>query len=191
VTDIVLFHHAQGLTAGIQAFAYQLAAAGHTVTVPDLYEGATFETLEAGVAHAEETGFEKLIARGEEAAGRLPEEIVYAGFSLGALIAHKLAQTRPGATGALLYHHGDVPITMFADSWPTGVDLQIHINERDEFCEIDVIEEFIEKAGETANAELYTYPGTTHLFADFSLPDYEPESAELVIQRTLDFLDEH
>lgn len=191
MTDIVLFHHAQGLTPGVQAFAYQLGAAGHTVTVPDLYDGATFETIEEGVAHAEKIGFEELIALGETAAGRLPEEIVHAGFSLGALIAHKLAQTRPGAIGAILYHHGDVPIDTFGDSWPAGVDLQIHINTQDEFCEMDVVEDFIERAGERATAELFTYPGSTHLFTDFSLPDYEADSAELVIQRTLDFLEKH
>lgn len=191
MTDVVLFHHAQGLTPGIQAFAYQLGAAGHTVTVPDLYSGATFETIEAGVAHAEEFGFEALIAGGEKSVESLPDEIVYAGFSLGALIAHKLAQTRSGARGALLYHHGDVPITMFGDVWPEGVDLQIHINEEDEFCEMPVVIEFIEKAGQTANAELFTYPGSSHLFTDYTLADYEPQSAELVIQRTLDFLDRH
>jgi dienelactone hydrolase len=191
MTDVVLFHHAHGLTPGIEAFAYQLGAAGHSVTIPDLYEGAVFATLEEGVAHAEEVGFEQLIANGEAAAGRLTQEIVYAGFSLGALIAHKLAQTRPGAIGALLYHHGDVPIATFGDSWPAGVDVQIHINEQDEFCEMEVVEEFIAVAGESAHAELYTYPGSNHLFTDFSLSGYEPESAELVIQRTLDFLDRH
>ena len=191
MSDIVLFHHAQGLTPGIQALAYHLAAAGHTVTVPDLYEGATFETLDTGVAYAEEVGFDELIARGEEAAGKLPEEMVYAGFSLGGLIAHKLAQTRPGAIGVLLYHYGDVPMTMFGDSWPAGVDVQIHNNEHDEFCEMKIVEEFIERAGEMASAELYTYPGSSHLFTDLSLREYEPESAELVIQRTLDFLDKH
>ncbi len=191
MADAVLFHHAQGLTPGIEAFAYQLGAAGHTVTIPDLYEGAVFATLDEGVAHAEEIGFEELIAKGEAAAGRLDPEIVYAGFSLGALIAHKLAQTRPGAIGALLYHHGDVPIQTFGNSWPAGVDVQIHINEQDEYCEMAVVEEFIAVAGEKAHAELYTYPGSSHLFADFSLSGYEPESAELAIQRTLDFLDQH
>lgn len=191
MTDVVLFHHAQGLTPGVQAFAYQLAAVGHNVTVPDLYEGATFDTIEAGVAHAEEVGIEALIEKGEKSVDSLPEEIVYAGFSLGALIAHKLAQNRTGAIGALLYHHGDVPITLFGATWPAGVDLQIHINEQDEFCEMPVVEEFIEKAGETVNAELFTYPGASHLFTDYTLSDYQPQSAELVIQRTLDFLDRH
>jgi dienelactone hydrolase len=191
MTDAVLFHHAQGLTPGIQAFAYQLGASGNNVRVPDLYDGMTFQTLEEGVAHAEQIGFEELISAGEQAVEELAAEVVYAGFSVGAMIAHKLAQNRPGALGAVLYHHGDVPITTFGETWPEGVDVQIHVNEDDEFCDMDVVEEFVEKAGEKANAELYTYPGAAHLFADFSLSDYDPESAELVLQRTLDFLASH
>ncbi|MGD2043482.1 MAG: dienelactone hydrolase family protein [Acidimicrobiia bacterium] len=191
MTDIVLFHHAQGLTAGIEAIAYQLGAAGHSVTVPDLYGGATFPTIEGGVAHADEIGFEELIAKGEEAASKLSHQIVYAGFSLGALISHKLAQTREGALGALLYHHGDVPVATFGEGWPEGVDIQIHVSEDDEFYEAEIVEEFIETAGEKGDAELFTYPGSAHLFADYTLPGYEPASAELLMERTLDFLDRH
>lgn len=188
MADLILFHHAQGLTDGLEAFADRLRGAGHQVTVPDLYDGATFGTVDEGVAHAEHLGFDNVIAAGVAAAEELPERIVYAGFSLGALPAHKLAQTRPGALGALLYHHGDVPVTTFGESWPAGVDLQMHVNEHDEWCELEIVQEFIEEAETRARAELFLYPGATHLFTDSSLLDYEPESAELVLQRTLDFL---
>ncbi len=49
MTEIVLFHHAQGLTPGIDAFADELRRAGHTVHTPDLYDGHTFDTLEEGL----------------------------------------------------------------------------------------------------------------------------------------------
>jgi dienelactone hydrolase len=113
---------------------------------------------------------------------------VYAGFSLGALVAHMLAQTRPGAAGALLYHHGDVPITTFGPSWPRRVALQIHVNEHDPWCELGVVEEFVAVAGEHAPAELFVYPGTTHLFLDPGLEDFEQASAGLALERTLAFL---
>jgi dienelactone hydrolase len=106
MSEVILFHHAQGLTRGVQAFGDELRAAGHRVTVPDLYEGATFSVLEDGVAHAEQIGMDEIIDRGVAAAADLPASIVYAGFSLGVLPAQKLAQTRPGALGALLYHEG-------------------------------------------------------------------------------------
>lgn len=161
------------------------------MTVPDLYDGATFGTIEEGVGHAENVGFDKIIATGVAAGEDLPTGIVYAGFSLGALPAHKLAQTRPGALGALLYHHGDVPIATFGDSWPAEVDIQLHVNEFDEFCELDIVEDFAEQARSQAHADLFLYPGSPHLFTDSSLPDYESESADLVMERTLQFLATH
>src|SRR6478609_1243281 len=98
MADVVLFHHAQGLTAGVAAFAEQLTAAGHTVAVPDLYSGHTFETLEEGMAFARQIGFEKLLDDGVAAVDKLSDSDsdsdsdsrgrrVYAGFSLGVLPA--------------------------------------------------------------------------------------------------------
>jgi dienelactone hydrolase len=161
------------------------------VTAPDLFDGATFETIEEGLAHARRLGFEAVQAAAVAAAEALPERIVFAGFSMGAMAAHELAQTRPGALGALLYHHGDVPMTTFGDSWPDGVDLQIHVAEEDEFCEIEVVREFVAKAGAHADAELFLYPGSAHLFTDVSLAGFDLESAASVVQRTLAFLRSH
>lgn len=187
MVDVLLFHHAQGLTDGVVAFADRLRAAGHRVTVPDLYDGATFGSVEDGVAHAEHLGFESIIAVGVAVAETLPDRIVYAGFSLGALPAQKLAQTRHGASGALIFH-GDVPFSTFGEAWPAGVDLQVHTNDNDPWCELGIVEDLVENVGEQANAELFLYPGSTHLFTDSSLPVYHAASAELVMQRTLEFL---
>lgn len=184
MVDIIVFHHAQGLTEGVVAFADQLRAHGHQVSVPDLYEGATFATVEEGVAHAEQIEFDEIIARGEGAAEALSPEAVYAGFSLGALPAQKLAQTRRGARGAVLYH-GGVPVSTFATGWPHGVALQLHLMDRDEWSELDVVEEL---ARTTDDAELYVYPGSAHLFTDSSLGDYDPTAADLVMDRTVAFL---
>ena len=188
MTDVILFHHAQGLTPGVVAFADELRAAGHRIEVPDLYGGRTLATVEEGVAHAGSIGFDNLIAAGVAAADKLPADIVYGGFSLGALPAQKLAQTRPGALGALLYH-GDVPVTAFGDSWPAGVDVQLHTNEADEWCDLDVMRDMVEGVEAVATAELFVYPGSSHLFTDSSLDAYEPGSAALVIERTLEFLE--
>lgn len=188
MADVILFHHAQGLTQGVRAFAERLEEAGHQLTVPDLYGGRTFGTLEEGVAHAEALGMESVIAAGVEEAELLPSDLVYAGFSLGALVAHKLAQTRPGSRGALLYHHGDVPLETFGETWPAGVGLQIHVSEHDEFFEPAIVHDFVVRVSEGAQAELFVYPGSTHLFTDSSLPGYEPDSTSLVLTRSLDFL---
>jgi len=188
MAEVLLLHHVLGLTEGITAFADELRGAGHVVTVPDLYDGATFATIEEGFAHAKRLG-EDLDARAEEAVSGLSERLVYAGFSMGAMTAHQLAQTLPGARGALLYHHGDVPVDTFGDTWPEGVDLQIHVAAGDPFYETDVVEDFVQRAGATASAEVFVYPGSAHLFTDSSLSDYDADATALVVQRSLDLLD--
>ena len=45
MAELLLFHHAQGLTAGCLSFADELRAAGHVVHAPDLYDGKTFTKL--------------------------------------------------------------------------------------------------------------------------------------------------
>jgi dienelactone hydrolase len=188
MADVLLFHHAQGQTSGFLAFADGLRQAGHTVHTPDLYDGRTFDTLDEGVAHAGEIGFGEVIERGVSAANDLPSGLVYAGFSLGVLPAQKLAQTRPGARGALLFH-SCVPTSEFGPSWSAEVPVQIHAMEADPFFvdegDLDAANALVEAA---AHAELFLYPGDQHLFADASLPSYDAAAAALLSRRVLDFL---
>ena len=185
MAEVLLFHHAQGLTPGVQAFAVELRAAGHTVHVPDLYDGRTFTDLDEGVAHAEkEIGFDKVVERGLLVAEDLPAELVYAGFSLGVMPAQKLAQTRAGAKGAVLLH-SSVPTEYFGP-WPEGLRAQIHTMEDDDWGDVDVARSL---AAEVDTVELFLYPGDQHLFTDSSLAAYDESAAALVKQRVLSFLD--
>jgi dienelactone hydrolase len=186
MAEILLFHHAQGQTRGFLAFADELRAAGHVVHAPDLYDGNTFGDLDEGVGYAKEVGFETLGERGRRAADDLPNELVYAGFSLGVLPAQLLAQTRPGARGALLFSAA-FPPSEFGDSWPQGVPVQIHMMEGDEWAleDLPAARELVES---TADGELFLYPGDGHLFADSSLPDYDADAAALLLERVLAFL---
>lgn len=188
MTEVVLFHHALGLTPGVTAFAEELRRGGHDVHTPDLYDGRTFADLEAGLAHAEELGFPEIIDRGVRAAEALPADVVYAGFSLGVLPAQKLAQTRPGARGALLFY-SCVPLGEFAPDWPDEVPVQVHGMDADPMFvdegDLDAARALVEAAEQ---AELFLYQGDQHYFADHSLPSYDPEAAALLMQRTLDFL---
>ncbi len=187
MAEVLLFHHAQGQTEGFHAFADELRSAGHTVHTPDLFDGRTFGSIEEGVAHAEEIGFGELIERGVRAADGLPSQLVYGGFSLGVLPAQKLAQTRPGARGALLFH-SCVPASEFG-SWPEDVPVQVHGMDADPFFvgegDVDAARALVES---TEGAELFLYPGDRHLFADSSLPSYDESAAELLTQRVLAFL---
>ncbi|MGH3062509.1 MAG: dienelactone hydrolase family protein [Gaiellaceae bacterium] len=185
MAELLLFHHAQGLTSGCLSFADRLRAGGHVVHAPDLYEGETFTELADGLAHVKQVGFDTIIERGRLAADGLPNEIVYAGFSLGVMPAQMLAQTRPGAKGALLLHAA-VPTAEFGGAWPEGVPLQIHTMEADELGDVDIARQLAEAI---EGAQLFLYPGDRHLFIDESLPDYDESAATLVERRVLSFLD--
>jgi dienelactone hydrolase len=181
MADVVLFHHVQGLTDGVRAFAEQLRADGHTVYTPDLFDGERAGTIEDGMALS------------NRAVADLPEGLVYAGISMGGGTAQRFAQTRPGARGALLYE-SCIPITgeWAFGPWPEGVPVQIHGMDKDPFFalegDLDAARELVETVGSEL-AELFTYPGDQHLFIDSSLPSYDADATALVLQRSRDFLD--
>ena len=188
MAEVVLFHHAQGLTPGVVAFADHLRKAGHTVHTPDLFEGQTFDSIEEGMAHAEELGFpDEIFKRGARAVEHASNEVVYAGFSLGVLPAQMLAQTRPGARGAVLCY-SCLPSGEFG-GWSADLPVQIHGADKDQFFfddgEVDNARESVAAAND---GELFLYPSDQHYFADSSLPSYDAEATELLTNRVLEFL---
>jgi dienelactone hydrolase len=187
MTEIALYHHVQGLTEGMRSFADELRQAGHTVHTPDLFDGRTFDTIEDGIAFGREAGFGTLAERGAAAAEEFDPEAVYAGFSMGVMIAQELAQTRPGARGALLMC-GCLPVSEFGGAWPEGVPVQVHGKDADPFF-ADDLEAAQALVDSTDRAELFLYPGEEHLFADSSLPAYDAPAAALLTERVLAFLD--
>jgi dienelactone hydrolase len=186
MTEVVLYHHVQGLTDGVQSFADELRQAGHPVHTPDLFEGRTFDTIEQGMAFAREAGFGALADRGLAAAQGIRPDVVYAGFSFGVMVAQQLAQTRAGARGALLMS-GCLPVSEFGDSWPEHVPVQVHGKDADPFFAEDV-EAAHALVDSTDEAELFIYAGGEHLFADSSLPAYDAAAAALLTGRVLAFL---
>jgi dienelactone hydrolase len=193
MTEVVLFHHVQGLTDGIRAFAEELRGGGHTVHTPDLFGGERPASIDDGVALVQSIGKDVLSERAGRAVADLPGGLVYAGFSFGAGRAQRLSQTRPGVRGALLYE-SCLPISgdWAVGPWPDGVPVQIHGMDKDPFFalegDIDAARELVATVGSEL-AELFVYPGDRHLFTDSSLPSYDPDAARLVLQRSREFLE--
>jgi len=193
MAEVVLFHHVQGLTDGVRAFAEQLSAGGHIVHTPDLFDGQRPATIDDGIALTQGIGDEVLGERADRAVAGLPEGLVYAGFSYGVMLAQRFAQTRPGARGALLYE-SCIPVTgeWAFGPWPAGVPVQIHGMDKDPFFalegDLDAARELVETVGPDV-AELFLYPGDRPLFADSSLPSYDADAAALVVRRSREFLD--
>jgi dienelactone hydrolase len=192
MAEVVLFHHVQGLTYGVRAFAAELRAGGHTVHTPDLFDGERPATIDDGIAFIQGIDDEVLGERIGRAMAGLPEGLVYAGFSFGVAIAQRLAQTRPGVRGALLYE-SCLPISgeWAIGPWPDGVPVQIHGMDQDPFFalegDIDAARELVATVGPEL-AELFVYPGDRHLFTDSSLPSYDADAAALVVQRSRELL---
>jgi dienelactone hydrolase len=188
MTDVLLQHHAQGLTDGVRAFADRLREAGHTVHTPDVYDGKTFPTLDEGLAYARQIGFGEVQERGVRAADGLPAELVHIGISLGVMPAQLLAQTRAGARGAVLIE-GCVPPAEFGGPWPAGVPVQVHGMDADPVFagdgDLDAARALVK---EVDDGQLFVYPGDRHLFIDSSLPTYDAGAAALATERVLAFL---
>jgi dienelactone hydrolase len=190
MANVLLFHHIQGRTPGIQAFSDQLRSAGHIVHVPDLFDGRTFESIDDGAAFTQSDDAPDFEALADAEAAKLPADLVYLGFSWGVMQAQRLAQTRPGATGAVLCE-SCAPVTgeWAFGPWPDGVPVQIHGMDADPFFagegDIDAARELVSLV---PDAELFVYPGNSHLFADSSLPQYDEEAANLLTKRVLEFL---
>lgn len=188
MAEALLYHHAQGLTEGVAAFADTLRRAGHIVHVPDLYGGRTFATLEEGMAYLKGVGFQSILDAGVAAAEDLPAELAYIGFSLGVVPAQQLAQTRPGARGAVLCY-ACMPVSEFGEAWPAGTPVQIHGKDADPyFAGEGDLDAALELVASTDDAELFVYPGPEHLFADSSLASYDADAADLMTDRILAFL---
>jgi dienelactone hydrolase len=187
MSDVIVFHHALGVTPGVDAFADRLRAAGHRVLVPDLFGGRRFDSIDAGVAHAGDVGFDVITERGVASARdrEVTGGYFVVGFSLGVLPAQKLAQTDPEVRGAVLCHAA-VPVTVFAERWPAGVAAQLHLVEDDPWAAEDL--EAAREVAAASGGDLHLYPGHGHLVADASHPDFDPDVADRIVARTLDLL---
>lgn len=192
MAEVVLFHHVQGLTAGVLEFAEQLRAVGHVVHTPDLLDGERPSSIEDGISLVQRIGEDVLGQRADRIVADLRNDLVYAGFSVGAGIAQRLAQTRAGARGALLYE-ACVPLTgdWSFGPWPDGVPVQVHGMDADPFFalegDLDAARELVATLGREL-AELFVYPGDRHLFTDSALPSYDADATALVVRRTREFL---
>jgi len=191
VAEIVLFHSALGLRPGIIEAADRLRAAGHTVHAPDLFEGAaTFDSVGPAMAYVQQLGIATLAGRAAAAVAPLPADVVYAGFSLGASFAARLAATRPGARAALLFHGGPAPAQLRIDAWPASAPVQIHFSVSDPWRDnaaIAALRDLVRASG--AECTVFDYPGSAHLFSDPGLAaEYDPASSGLMWERAAELL---
>lgn len=191
MAEVVLFHSVLGLRPGVLEAAERMEAAGHKVHVPDLYDGhPPFDTYEPAMQLQEQIGFAELSRRAEAAVADLPNNLVYAGFSMGVAPAEMLAAKRAGARGALLIAGANSLQWFGVEAWPGTVPVQVHYATDDPYREQDELQAFaaaVQSSG--APYVLFEYPVSGHLFTDPGLGDeYHAQSADLLYTRVLEFL---
>ena len=183
MADVVLFHHAQGLTAGCRAFAEELRAAGYVVHTPDLYDGHTFETLTDGMAYAEQVGFGSIIERGEAAVAfarpRPRLRRVLARRAAGAETGPDPPRGARRGVHARLHTAGGVRALAGGARGADSRDGGRRAGRRR--CRA--------RAGRDGRRRrAVPVPGRRHLFTDSSLPAYDAEATALVLERVRGFL---
>ncbi|MDX3381275.1 dienelactone hydrolase family protein [Streptomyces niveiscabiei] len=186
--NIMLFHSAYGLRPAVQDAARRLREAGHVVWTPDLFEGRTFDEVEAGMEFKEAVGKEELLKRAVLAAAPYSERgLVYAGFSLGASIAQTLALGDEKARGLLLLHGtSDIAPNASVDDLP----VQLHVASPDQFETDDWLNSwYLQMRRVGADVEVHRYAGAGHLYTDPGLPDHDEEAAGITWRVALGFLD--
>lgn len=184
MAEILLFHHAHGLTEGLCALADRLRADGHTVHTPDCYAGRTFRSLDDGIAHAERIGHDAVLEVAGRAARLHPRADVVVGFSMGTVQAQYLAQHLPRVRGCVLMG-GGAPPEMLGRTWRPHVPLQVHVADPDDWCLPDELHD-LERA--VPHAEVHRYRDKRHMFADPALRDYDADAADLFEERLDDWL---
>lgn len=184
MAQIVLFHHSQGLTEGLRFLARRLEAVGHRVHTPDFFSGKVFSRPDEGLAFAGMVGHDAM----EELAKRTAREHkgvdTVIGFSLGAFAAQLLAQEVRSVQRCVLVGGALDPRELQGD-WRHGVALSIHLAQPDDWINHDDLDALIKRAHQ---AEVHTYRGVGHMFADPSHPDYDADAADLFEERLVDWL---
>ena len=190
MAQILLFHSALGVRAGIVALEDALTQAGHDVTVVDQYEGRTYDSYDEAMAHVDRVGMAALMHGALGHATDVPGRFVAVGFSNGAGMAQYVAAKRPQDARGVVMIGGGVPMRHLDLPWPKGVPGQIHVTEGDPWSQEQERDEVVADGAQAgAEVEVYVYPGDGHLFNDEQMPDeYQPDEAELLHERVVEFV---
>lgn len=184
MAEILLFHHALGLTEGLQSLAERLRANHHIVHCPDSYSGKTFKHLDEGVRFAQELGHDALEEVANRAARQHRDADVVMGFSLGASQAQQLAQHKRRFKACLLMG-GALPPESLGGDWRHTCALQVHVADPDEWVKPSEVNGLIYHA---PHGELFTYPNKGHMFVDTSSKDYDADAADQFEDRMVEWL---
>ncbi len=183
MAHIVLVHSILGLRPIERDLAREWEEAGHSVTLPDLYEGRTTDDYDEGFALYRRVGPDTVRQRAARAVADAPAEAVLAGVSMGAGRVAESWGARPQAKGALLIA-GAAP---WSEGLRPGLPVQAHIARPDPYDDEEYFADWADTAPGVA-LDLRRYDGVGHYFLDPALPDYGAEAARTCRAAMLEFL---
>lgn len=193
---ILLLHAWWGLTPFFRSLCDRLAQEGFVVLAPDLYHGATANTIKEAENLSSTLQSDIVIREIQQAAVTLrSHELVQksligaVGFSLGGYWSLWMAQQADCGIGATVVFYG-----ASGDDYTKSTSaFQFHLAENDDYepqIYVDQTRESLSAAGK--EAEFFVYPNTKHWFFEPEAPNaYNEEAAQLAWERTLTFLHSH
>lgn len=182
-----------GLTPFFTGLCDRLAGQGFVALAPDLYHGATANTIEEAKKLRSKLKQEiatQEILQAVEVLGTECQEreagIGVVGFSLGGYYGLWLADQTPSPVIAAVIFYG----TRNGNYAKSRSAFQFHYAETDEYVAVSAINKLqktLKLSGK--ETEFYTYPGTTHWFFESDRPQaYQRDAAETAWNRTVHFL---
>ncbi len=189
---LLLLHSWWGLDSGVRRMADRISDEGHTVLVPDLLTGETFDEAEAAEAHLKSLDVDRLasltqasvhLVREKGADRDAPVSIV--GLSMGASLGLWASIRIPDAVSRVVSFYG----TQTIDFTGARAAYQLHFADTDELVDSDeasFMEATIGLSG--LEVESHSYPGTSHWFFEPERPNYDPGAAEQAWERMVRFL---
>jgi carboxymethylenebutenolidase len=186
---ILVLHAWWGLKPFFKQVCDQLAEQGYTAFAPDLYQGDIAKTIdEAKVFHEKhENEFMGDIVKAAKnyLVSLQPDTpIGVMGFSMGAAWSMIVAAKEPDVSTVVLFYGAYAPDLSQMKAKVLG-----HFAEVDEWEPLDgiqAVEKDIEAAG--LDVTFHIYPGVAHWFMESDRPEYDPASASLAWERTIEFL---
>ncbi len=189
---LLLLHSWWGLDSGVRRMADRISDEGHTVLVPDLLTGETFDEAADAEAHLKSLDVDRLasltqasvhLVREKGADRDAPVSIV--GLSMGASLGLWASIRIPDAVSRVVSFYG----TQTIDFTGARAAYQLHFADTDELVDSDeasFMEATIGLSG--LEVESHSYPGTSHWFFEPERPNYDHGAAEQAWERMVRFL---
>jgi carboxymethylenebutenolidase len=187
---VVVAHAWWGLNQTVRDYGAWLAKHGFVVGLPDLFDGKVATTIDGAQELADTDWSPNAADRLQDAIAELAKNDAVRGDTV-ALVAFSYS----GFHAYGLAGRGELPLSRVVIYYATRrlaighVPVLVHFAENDPFEATEDMKEVAEELAKDGppNAA-FTYPGTTHWFAEADRPEYDEAAAELAKTRTLDFL---